>query len=401
MASKRQWSRMIDVDGISIRLYARPGGTTVYMSFQWDGKKVQRSTKRRDRREAEEYARRFVHGLVEDRFLGRTGPVTLGDVFRAYRVHRVPLLSGSWRQAAEMRVTLFEEAWGSRLRVDDIGQSQVDQFAHERHTGKLTPKHNRCRKTVRTGTVNSDFQWLSSVFNWARRHKVDGRRLLQDNPLRDVEWATEQNVRRPIASHERYTKTLEHVDAVDPEGRLRCIVTLARHAGRRENAICQLQASDILRTKKDVGAVLSALGLDERQAQYFPGGIQWRAEADKTGRYTVTPIRQDVREAIELYLRKNPRVGDVPLFPSPKDDSKPIRRDLTARWLLNAEQLAGLPKLAGGQFHPYRRLWATERKNLPVQDVAAAGGWKTVETVQRLYQQADGATTLAAVEGGQ
>lgn len=45
-------------------------------------------------------------------------------------------------------------------------------------------------------------------------------------------------------------------------------------------------------------------------------------------------------------------------------------------------------------------LGATERKDLPVQDVAAAGGWKTVETVQRLYQLADGATTLAAVEGG-
>jgi hypothetical protein len=39
------------------------------------------------------------------------------------------------------------------------------------------------------------------------------------------------------------------------------------------------------------------------------GGIRWRAETDKTGRYTVTPIRQDVRAAIELYLRKNPRVG--------------------------------------------------------------------------------------------
>ena len=113
--------------------------------------------------------------------------------------------------------------------------------------------------------------------------KVGGHRLLQDNRLHDVEWATEQNIRRPIASHGRYTKTLEHVDAVDPEGRLRCILTLARHTGRRENAICQLQASDILRTENDVGAVLSALGLDERQAQYFPhGGIQWRADEQRT-----------------------------------------------------------------------------------------------------------------------
>lgn len=37
--------------------------------------------------------------------------------------------------------------------------------------------------------------------------------VVQDNPLRDVEWATEQNVRRPIASHERYTKTLERAAA--------------------------------------------------------------------------------------------------------------------------------------------------------------------------------------------
>ena len=135
--------------------------------------------------------------------------------------------------------------------------------------------------------------------------------------------------------------------------------------------------------------MLSALGLDERQAEYFlpHGGIQWRAETDKTGGYSVTPIRQDVRTAIELYLRKNPRVGDVPLFPAPKDDSKPIRRDLTARWLLKAERLAELPKLAGGQFsYPYRRLWATERKDLPVQDVAAAGGWR------RQWRRSSGST---------
>jgi hypothetical protein len=55
---------------------------------------------------------------------------------------------------------------------------------------------------------------------------------------------------------------------------------------------------------------------------------------------------------MDAYLKQNPRMGDVPLFPSPKDDSKPIRRDLTARWLLKAEKLAGLPKLAGGQFPP-------------------------------------------------
>ena len=45
------------------------------------------------------------------------------------------------------------------------------------------------------------------------------------------------------------------------------------------------------------------------------------------------------------------------------------------------------------------RLWATERKHVPVQDVAAAGGWNSVETVRQLYQQADPAGVLRAVTG--
>lgn len=48
-----------------------------------------------------------------------------------------------------------------------------------------------------------------------------------------------------------------------------------------------------------------------------PGGVRWRAEADKQGQYSVTPIREDVRKALDQYLRENPRVGHAPLFPSP------------------------------------------------------------------------------------
>jgi hypothetical protein len=44
--------------------------------------------------------------------------------------------------------------------------------------------------------------------------------------------------------------------------------------------------------------------------------------------------------------------------------------------------------------------WATERKNLPTVDVAAAGGWAGTETLVRCYQQADDATMLAVVLGG-
>jgi hypothetical protein len=61
------------------------------------------------------------------------------------------------------------------------------------------------------------------------------------------------------------------------------------------------------------------------------------------------------------------------------------------------EELAGLEPPKGSLWHAYRRNWATERKHLPDVDVAAAGGWKTVQTLKSAYQQADAETMLRVV----
>ncbi len=57
--------------------------------------------------------------------------------------------------------------------------------------------------------------------------------------------------------------------------------------------------------------------------------------------------------------------------------------------------MAKLPKLMGGVWHPYRRLWATERKQYAYIEVAPAGGWKDVKALKLSYQQADAATVRA------
>jgi hypothetical protein len=59
-----------------------------------------------------------------------------------------------------------------------------------------------------------------------------------------------------------------------------------------------------------------------------------------------------------------------------------------------AEQAAGVEELDGGLWHAYRRRWATERKALPLKDVAAPGGWKDVTTLLTCCQHADEATML-------
>ena len=56
-----------------------------------------------------------------------------------------------------------------------------------------------------------------------------------------------------------------------------------------------------------------------------------------------------------------------------------------------------VPTVNGGILHPYRRLWASERKHMPDIDVAAAGGWKDSRALKLSYQQADPATVLKVV----
>lgn len=253
---------------------------------------------------------------------------------------------------------------------------------------------------VTDGTINGDFRWLSSVFNWAHSHKVKGRRLLAENPLADVTVPCEKNVRRPVASHDRYTRTQAHTDTIDPEGRLGCILTLARFTGRRIDAICQLTVADVLLTPDRVRGTLATMGMDERLADHMPrGAIRWRADCDKMGFAIVSPISADARAAVDDYLAKHHAIGDAPLFPAPGNPAASIERRLVTRWLVKAEKVAGLPKLDRGAWHPYRRLWAVERKHLPDVDVAAAGGWRDTRALKLSYQQADPATVLAVVEG--
>lgn len=101
-----------------------------------------------------------------------------------------------------------------------------------------------------------------------------------------------------------------------------------------------------------------------------------------------------------MYLARNPRLGEAPLFPAPADAGRPMRPNLAGRWLMKAEELAGLPPLSGGRWHPYRWLWATERRHLPAQDVAAAGGWTGTQALTTIYQHATPDKILEVVEVG-
>lgn len=152
---------------------------------------------------------------------------------------------------------------------------------------------------------------------------------------------------------------------------LRSILRLAADTGRRVSSVCALAWPD---WRPDLGK---------------HGRIRWRAEEDKVGKEWWAPVTPEVRAELEALRRERMAVGDVLLFPSPNDPGVPVGYNVVTDWLRKAEELAGLEPLPHGAWHPFRRRWASERKHLPLSDVAAAGGWVETTTLQRCYIEAD------------
>ncbi|MCH7972194.1 MAG: hypothetical protein IH960_14320 [Chloroflexi bacterium] len=99
---------------------------------------------------------------------------------------------------------------------------------------------------------------------------------------------------------------------------------------------------------------------------------------------------------MDRYLSRSLILGDAPLFPAPRKPAEHFDSDLAGKWLVRAEKKAKLPKLIGGRWHPYRRLFATELAHVPAKVAAMLGGWKNPATMQRLYQQPCGHDLYAA-----
>lgn len=414
MARKKAWSKNLEVHGVHCRIYDRGG----VLWFAWSGERGRsrngrRSLKTKDRVLAEQVARNLAADEARGLVTGvSSDKITIGQLFAAYSDRRMPKLSAKMQKWAATTRDLFLRAWGADELVQNIDQTRVDEFARERMSAILTPdeggrkvrgkipaKGGRKPRAVKASTVQADLRWLSSVLNWGRGFRVNGKPMLVSNPLDTVERPKDQNIRRPRASVERYTATLPHTNTIDDTGRLRLALVLVRFQGHRISATLSLNASDLLLTPERIREALAAIGEAEADVDEMPhGAILWQAAHDKIGRTHITPMHSTTREEVEGYLRQNPKLGDAPLFPADGAPHVRLRSDVASRWLRKAEGLAQLPKLEGGVWHPYRRLFATRLRHLPDIDAARAGGWKTPQAMKLSYQQAEASGVLRAIE---
>ena len=394
--AKEKWKYSAGKKPHSVTVFEREPGGILYARI-WDPARSRwrkASLGHRDRKEAEGYAILQAAKLREGKRELTTGKLTLARLFALYEQYRTPRKTEHEQRADKRRAQLWAQFLGGKKDPHTVSLRDWEAFTDARLSGAIDARGcvpEGKPRPVRKRAVEADLLWLRWVFNWAVKWRTpDGAFLMRENPVRGYERPTEKNVRRPVATQDRYEKVRAHTDQISMEIRwngkreerrsyLSEILDIVNGTGRRITAVCELRYDDLRLDLKPHGA------------------IRWPAETDKEQVEWLVPISPQVRRALDRTLGERAVIGGGLLFPKPDNPNRPVSRHLVRDWLLKAERLAKVPKQQGTLWQAYRRKWATERKHLPVVDVAAAGGWSETSSLTLCYQQADQQTMLKVV----
>jgi integrase len=408
MSKKKLWSKTMALGKYKVRIYEpRPGGNLM-RSIYMDGKERRKSLGHKDRQRAVEDVQALLEHLQAERdAIVQEGSMTLGLLAHLYlnsAAHTSPSKKKDrTRKEDERKIERLVAFLEPATLVKALSEDKVLKYADARrredpallHTRAWyaaqrtardtaegdSPRRRRREKQriapedgagkgVGARAVEADIVALQTMLNWGAYKGKDekGNYLLDANPLKRIAVESEKNPSRPVTTHDEYAGLLDVAGEVHPL--LPLALVIAEATGRRLSAWRQLRWSD----------------LDFNAPPH--GRIVWPAGTDKAGRSQSTPMTMELREALLAALRKARSIGQSWVFPSPRDPEKPCSRHLLDDWLRRAYREAGIPRKPAGMWHPFRRKWATERKDHAVSDLAAAGGWADTEMVQ-VYIQVD------------
>ena len=353
----------------------KPYGSLV-LAFTSEGELRTRALKHHDLKEAKEQAKELSLQLTNARAIDSGAPgakrkVTVAQLFSRYATEVTAHKQGQQPKEDARRRALWTKYLGPNTLARDVNSEHVVSFIRDRAAGAIEVEGFDFKKHPKPATIDADIVWLLSVYNWADRTK-----LVTGKPLANAQRPEVPEQLRPMAPEERVAKILKVADRVSYP-RFRLLFIAVRWLGWRISATCKIDGTDINRAKSKLAP---------------HGMIRKRGENDKKKRDQWLPMPKALR--VEIDRAQVAATG--PVFPSVKDAAKPINRWFARDRLCEAETLAKLTAIEGGDWHPYRRLWATERKGLPLTDVMGAGGWSDQRTMQK-YMQQDPATTSAVM----
>lgn len=379
-----RYHKQIASHGLEATITERSNGR-LYLMGTIAGERVRQSLGTDDPVIAETRARETLAAIqrrllrLAEPALSRTTDITIGEVFDAWRRMKRSDYTPREARTMDQRASFLGKIWGLRTPVAHLDQDAVDKAA---------------KAVLRRGTVGSTttarhyLADVSTIFSWATRKKTDGTPLLANNPISGLRLPPRaKDAARPVASHSRFLMTLRAARGTPSHlpGAVVTALVIARYQGRRKNAIRQLQWSDVCLTHDVAAKRLADHGLPPEIASFWPhGAIVWRAETDKLGQWSVVPLHRVAARALCYHRRRCERLGRLGrwLFPSPVLRDRPISIHTFDMWLRRAERSArqagsAVYDVAGGMWHPYRRLWRGERARFPEKAVALLGGWTT------------------------
>jgi integrase len=346
-----------------------------YETLPGGSKRTRLTLGHRNRERAKRQADRIATDLVDRSHNLSTDP-SLEELFDIYLREVTPTKSAAKQKHDRGCAQMFKRLFGRQRKVRTLSHREWDHFIRERRSGRLAPAGKEKPAPVGARQVAYDLAWLRAVLNWATvAGDGEGGVLLDRNPLSGLKLPREPSPRRPIMTEERFRAMLAVAPAVD--WRLEAALILAYETGHRINSIRQLRFSDI-----DLDTLT----------------IRWRAAHDKLGHEHVTPITTQAADALRQARRRQPRLGEGWILPSPRDQAKPCCRHLVRRWWLRAEERAKLEHVRGMGWHSLRRMFATELKDEPLKDLCALGGWKSHQTVLACYRDPEEARMRQALE---
>ena len=394
---RKCWSLRVGAPGNYVTVFERrPGGG---LSVRWwqpsgsndAGRWCYRALGYSDRSAGEQTAKTIAAQLLSSTLATARGTATLADVVAVYEHDVANHAKGAGPREAKRRAAIWTAFFGAEYDCRLLDFPTMDRFVRERRAGAIIVPDYELGAAPSDRAIGADIEHLRAVLNHATRVvRPTGGRLLDENPIRGYQVPRNKNVRRPVATYDRFLAIMEHADTVDPQRLFGGFMLLIEGLGWRVSAICALRACDV---------ELSA-------SPSCPNGrIFKRAASDKEGREGWVPMSKPVRAGVDRIRAANTAIGDFPLFPAPRATTEIERGRIPKAWtrhharalLTRAEKAAKLEALKGSDFHAYRRKWATERKHLPDADVAAAGAWADTRALKQSYQHSDAATLLAVM----
>lgn len=372
MGSANRWSYLAGERGRNrVRAFERARGESLFLEW-WERNPEtgERERKRaslghRDRDQAKQkadtLAARFAQMNPESEH-----ELTVGGLFDIYLSERTPEVSEG-RQRVHRRVAeAMRRFFGEDREIAGLNRQAWDCYKRERRTGEIDCRGRTVpeddRKPVGGRVVEEDLQVLRAACNWAV-----GADVLDGNPTDGYPLPEKNTPRRPTMSHARYRKMLEVGSEVD--WRFRVALVLCHETGHRSKSVRRLRWADVE-------------PLEARE-------VRWRGGEDKAGHDHVSDLTDAAVNVLCQAREHRPGVGEAWVLPNPVDPSRSVTRHQLRRWWLEAEEVAGLEHVDGLGWHALRRKLADDLRELPLKDLAAAGGWKEEQTVVRCYQTPD------------